>query len=115
MSIAEQKALYEERTGNVSRHEDVDRALAALAEGTNGGITSAQGTGLLLSCALAPRYKTYGANSTEDYLRRRGLGVIHGGEHSLRFTPIFDITEKEVNLILELTQDALLNGPVAST
>lgn len=33
MSIAEQKALYEERTGTVTRNEDVDRALARLAEG----------------------------------------------------------------------------------
>ena len=65
-----------------------------------------------VSCALAPRYKTYGANSTEDYLRRQGLGVIHGGERSLRFTPVFDIGAKEVALILELVKDALLNGPV---
>ena len=55
-----------------------------------------------------------GANSTEDYLRRNGLGVIHGGERSLRFTPIFDITKKEVDLIVSLTKDALLNGPTHS-
>ena len=72
---------------------------------------STQGTGLLVSCALASRYKTYGTNSTEDYLRKQGLGVIHGGEHSLRYTPIFDITSKEVDLIVALTRDALLNGP----
>ena len=116
VAIAVLDSFSDERRENIrARGEQLVSGLAALAEGTNGGITSAQGTGLLLSCALAPRYKTYGANSTEDYLRRRGLGVIHGGDHSLRFTPIFDITEKEVNLILELTQDALLNGPVAST
>ena len=44
----------------------------------------------------------------------RSLGVIHGGERSLRFTPIFDIGAKEVELILKLTKDALLNGPVRS-
>ena len=51
-------------------------------------------------------------NSTEDYLRRHGLGVIHGGAHSLRYTPVFDITSKEVDLIVQLTRDALMNGPV---
>ena len=68
-----------------------------------------------MSCALAPRYKTYGTNSTEEYLRKKGLGVIHGGERSLRFTPIFDISAKEVALIIDLIKDALLNGPVRST
>jgi hypothetical protein len=67
---------------------------------------------LLLSCELDSRYKVYGANSTEEYLRKHGLGVIHGGEHSLRYTPVFDIGAKEVDLIVELTRDALLNGPV---
>lgn len=85
--------------------------LSALIQETDGAVTSAQGTGLLVSCALAPRYKTFGTNSTEDYLRRNGLGVIHGGERSLRFTPMFDITEKEVDLIVSLTKDALSNGP----
>lgn len=75
-------------------------------------MTGAQGTGLLVSCALATRYKVYGANSTENYLRKQGSGVIHGGERSLRFTPIFDITSKEVELIIELTKDTMLNGPV---
>jgi acetylornithine/succinyldiaminopimelate/putrescine aminotransferase len=96
------------------RGEELVTGLAALADETNNGITSTQGTGLLVSCALASRYKTYGANSTEDYLRKKGLGVIHGGEHSLRFTPVFDIGAKEVDLILKLTRDALLHGPVRS-
>jgi len=94
-----------------ARGEELANGLHALMEITD-GITSTQGTGLLVSCALAPRYKAYGANSTEDYLRRKGLGVIHGGEHSLRYTPVFDITSKEVDLIVQLTKDALLNGPV---
>jgi acetylornithine/succinyldiaminopimelate/putrescine aminotransferase len=103
-----------ERRENIrSRGKELVDGMAALADETDGGVTRAQGTGLLLSCALAPRYKTYGANSTEDYLRRNGLGVIHGGERSLRFTPIFDISAKEVALVLALTKDALLNGPVA--
>ncbi len=55
----------------------------------------------------------YGTNSTEDYLRRQGLGVIHGGAHSLRYTPRFAVGAEEVELIIELTRDALLNGPRA--
>ncbi len=97
-----------------TRGEELVRGLAALAGETNGGITNTQGTGLLVSCALDRRYKIYGANSTEEYLRKKGLGVIHGGEQSLRYTPVFDISAKEVDLIIELTKDALLNGPVRS-
>ena len=99
------------RENIVARGEQLVAGLAALAEETDGGVTGAQGTGLLASCELAPRYKTYGANSTEDYLRKIGLGVIHGGAHSLRYTPVFDLTSKEVDLIVQLTKDALLNGP----
>ena len=94
-----------------NRGQDLVAGLAALAAETDDGIMAAQGTGLLVSCELASRYKCHGANSTEDYLRKKGLGVIHGGEHSLRYTPVFDIGDKEVNLIIEMTKDALLNGP----
>lgn len=101
-----------ERRDNIRvRGKELVAGMLALVDETNGAVTGAQGTGLLLSCSLAPRYKVYGANSTEDYLRKNGLGVIHGGECSLRYTPIFDITKKEVALILQLTKDAVLNGP----
>ena len=86
--------------------------LAALVDETDGAVVSAQGTGLLLSCELDERYKIHGTNSTEDYLRRIGLAVIHGGEHSLRFTPVFNIREKEVDLIVDLVRQALAEGPV---
>ena len=85
--------------------------LQEAARGLDGAITKVQGTGLLLSCELDARYKCYGANSTEEYLRRNGLGVIHGGTNSLRFTPHFRMTEAEGELIVDLTRDALLNGP----
>src|SRR5690606_4729252 len=88
----------------VERLEEAARSL-------DGAITKVQGTGLLLSCELDARYKCYGANSTEEYLRRNGLGVIHGGTNSLRFTPHFRMTEAEGELIVDLTRDALLNGP----
>ena len=85
----------------------------ALAAEKSAGIVGAQGTGLLLSCELDKRYKTYGSNSTEDYLRRLGLAVIHGGKGSLRYTPVFNIGEKEVELIVRLTRQALRDGPTA--
>jgi len=95
-----------------ARGKQLVDGLAALADETDGAVLSAQGTGLLLSCELAPRFKVFGENSTEEYLRKLGLGVIHGGEHSLRFTPVFDIGAREVQLILDLTRDALKHGPV---
>jgi acetylornithine/succinyldiaminopimelate/putrescine aminotransferase len=114
VAIAVMDSFGDERRENIRlRGKQLVDGLSALIAETDGGITGAQGTGLLLSCALAPKFKTFGTNSTEDYLRKNGLGVIHGGERSLRFTPIFDITAKEVDLILALTKDAILNGPVA--
>lgn len=93
------------------RGRELVERMAALADETDGAIVNAQGTGLLLSCELDEKRKVFGANSVEDYLRKHGLAVIHGGEHSLRFTPVFNLGTKEVDLIIDLTRDALINGP----
>ncbi len=78
----------------------------------DGAITKIQGTGLLFSCELAAdQYKCFGADSTEEYLRKHGIGVIHGGENSLRFTPHFAVTSDEVDLVVAAVRDALQNGP----
>ncbi|MEO7251982.1 MAG: ornithine/acetylornithine aminotransferase, partial [Arenimonas sp.] len=74
-------------------------------------ITRVQGTGLLFSCELDPAFKCFGTGSTEEYLREGGLGVIHGGTNSLRFTPHFGITSAEVDLMIAHVRQALLNGP----
>ncbi len=95
-----------------SRGAELVKRMQMLAEELGDAITGVQGTGLLFSCELDERYKVYGTNSTEDYLRRQGLGVIHGGARSLRFTPRFELGSDEVDLIVELTRNALLNGPV---
>ena len=76
-----------------------------------GLITKVQGTGLLFSCELSADFKCYGSGSTEEYLRERGFGVIHGGANSLRFTPTFGVTDAEVDLLVGAVRDALLNGP----
>ncbi|MDG6347463.1 aminotransferase class III-fold pyridoxal phosphate-dependent enzyme [Luteimonas sp. 8-5] len=85
--------------------------LEALKSELGGLITKVQGTGLLFSCELAPQFKGYGAGSSEEWLREQGLGVIHGGENSLRFTPRFDMTADELDLVLGLVKRALLEGP----
>jgi acetylornithine/succinyldiaminopimelate/putrescine aminotransferase len=113
VAVAVLDSLSDERRENIrDRGLELVKGMAALAGETDSGIVSVQGTGLLVSCELDDRYKTYGANSTEDYLRRIGLGVIHGGRQSLRFTPVFDISAREVALILALVKEALLNGPL---
>ena len=76
-----------------------------------GLITKVQGTGLLFSCELAPEFKCYGAGSTEEWLREHGIGVIHGGANSLRFTPTFMVTSAEVDLVVDTVKQALLQGP----
>ncbi len=90
--------------------EFVDK-LNALKNELGGLITKVQGTGLLFSCELAPEYKCYGAHSTEEYMRERGVVVIHGGVNSLRFTPHFGVTSAEVDLIVTHLRKALLEGP----
>ena len=97
-----------------ARGKQLLKGLADLKVELGDAITKVQGTGLLLSCELHSRYKCYGANSTEEYLRKQGLGVIHGGTNSLRYTPSFLMTEAEADLVIALTRDALLNGPMGA-
>jgi len=100
------------RRNIVERGREFVDKFESLRTGLDGRITRVQGTGLLFSVELDPRrYKAYGADSTEEYLRLNGINVIHGGENSLRYTPGFDTTSAEVDLIVEATRDALLNGP----
>lgn len=95
------------------RGRELVEKLTALQKELGGRITKVQGTGLLVSAELDPgRYKNYGANSTEEYMRKHGINVIHGGSNALRYTPSFDITSEGVDLIVECTRDAILNGPV---
>ena len=85
--------------------------LEALKDELGGRITKVQGTGLLFSCELAPGYKGYGTGSTEEWMREQGIGVIHGGENSLRFTPHFAVSEDELKLVVAMVKRALLEGP----
>ena len=93
------------------RGRDALAKLEALKSELGGLITKVQGTGLLFSCELSPQFKGYGAGSTEEWMREHGIGVIHGGENSLRFTPRFDMTAEELELLVSLVKRALLEGP----
>jgi 4-aminobutyrate aminotransferase-like enzyme len=85
--------------------------LEALKAELPGLITKVQGTGLLFSCELSTEFKGYGTGSTEEWMRERGIGVIHGGENSLRFTPTFSVTSEELDLLIGMIKRALLEGP----
>ncbi|MGH8029612.1 MAG: aminotransferase class III-fold pyridoxal phosphate-dependent enzyme [Arenimonas sp.] len=105
-------ALTPELRANVRARgqESLDK-LNKLKDELGGLITKVQGTGLLFSCELDPAFKCYGAGSTEEFMREHGIGVIHGGTNSLRFTPHFAITSEEVDLIVDHVRQALLKGP----
>ena len=94
-----------------TRGQQAVAKLEALKAELGGRITKVQGTGLLFSCELSKEYKGYGTGSTEEWMREQGIGVIHGGENSLRFTPHFAMAEDELDLLIGMVKRALLEGP----
>ena len=94
-----------------SKGKELVSRLQQLASELNGLITGVQGTGLLVSCELHPDFESYGFDSIERYMRTRGVGVIHGGTNSLRFTPHFNVSSDEIDLIVDAVKQALLEGP----
>ncbi len=71
-------------------------------------VVEVQGTGLLLCAELDPEtLPVIGFGSVEEWCRRQGLGVIHGGSNALRFTPHFAITSDEIDMIIEIIRQAL--------
>ena len=112
VALATLGELTDEVRANIrARGKEFVDKLNALKDELGGLITKVQGTGLLFSCELAPQFKCYGAGSTEEYLRERGVGVIHGGVNSLRFTPHFNVTSAEIDLVVAHVRKALLEGP----
>jgi acetylornithine/succinyldiaminopimelate/putrescine aminotransferase len=94
-----------------NRGAEAVQKLEQLKSELGGLITRVQGTGLLFSCELSKEFKGYGIGSTEEWMRERGIGVIHGGENSLRFTPHFAIDGDELDLLITMVRRALLDGP----
>jgi acetylornithine/succinyldiaminopimelate/putrescine aminotransferase len=99
------------RTNIRERGKEAIAKFEALKTELGGLITKVQGTGLLFSCELAPQFKGYGVGSTEEWLREHGMGVIHGGANSLRFTPHFMVDSEEIDLLVSMVKRALVEGP----
>ena len=103
------EALTPELRANIQdRGHDFIDGLNGLMEEFPEIVLKVQGTGLLFSAELHPAIEVVGFSGIETWLRKNGLGVIHGGENSLRFTPHFAITKHEVNLIIDLVRDGIL-------
>lgn len=64
-------------------------------------IQGVQGSGLLFAISIDQnKAPVVGPEGLEDACRRAGIGVIHGGVNSLRFTPVFAISSSEIDLII---------------
>jgi acetylornithine/succinyldiaminopimelate/putrescine aminotransferase len=73
-------------------------------------ITEVAGTGLLFAAHVNPsKWKVVGFGELEETMRQRGIGVIHGGENALRFTPHFHVTSAEIDLVIGVLR-AILAG-----
>ena len=71
-------------------------------------VTLVQGTGLLLCAELDPeRFPVVGFGGIEEWCREQGLGVIHGGQNALRFTPHFGLTGSEIDMIVSIVRNCL--------
>lgn len=65
-------------------------------------IEDVHGTGLLFCLAINKKViDVVGFDGLENKVRKVGIGVIHGGENALRFTPWFGITSAEIKLICD--------------
>ncbi len=85
--------------------------LEALAAELPGVIMKVQGTGLLVSAELdATRFQVNGDDGIEARMRRAGIGVIHGGKNALRFTPPFQITSAEIELVIDVMRRVLVEA-----
>jgi acetylornithine/succinyldiaminopimelate/putrescine aminotransferase len=89
------------------RGEQLVAGFRQLAAEFPGVVTDVQGTGLLCSCELVSTLEVVGFHGLETWLRKHGLGVIHGGENSLRFTPHFALTADEADLIVDLVRQGI--------
>ena len=90
------------------RGAEMVEKLEALQEQYPNEILEVQGTGLLVCAELDPeRFQVVGFDMVEVWCRKHGLGVIHGGVNALRYTPNFNITSEEVDLVVDLTRQAI--------
>ncbi len=66
------------------------------------------GSGLLLAAHIKEPYSSFGKPTSIEHISRRlGVNVIHGGKNALRFTPVFTMTDKEVDLVVNNLDQAI--------
>ena len=100
------------RQNIVDRGKDAVEGFRKLAKEYPNVIDKVQGTGLLFSVAINPKvFDVVGHHGLETWLRKHGIGVIHGGTNSLRYTPVFDITAAEIDLLVAGLRVALEKAP----
>ncbi len=85
------------------------KRLAELKEAHPHLISAVHGTGLIVCAEMNPtRVQATGQKGLEGKLRRLGVSTVHAGKNGLRFTPHFEITTAEIDMILEVVEQALL-------
>ena len=110
VAVAVLSSLTPELRDNIrARGAEFVAKLERAATDLDGPITAVQGTGLLVSCAFEPGIKSHGPGSVEEEMRRHGVGVIHGGRNSVRYTPHFAVTSAEIDLIVDATRAAVVS------
>jgi acetylornithine/succinyldiaminopimelate/putrescine aminotransferase len=97
-------SITEELRQNIrDRGKEFVAGFEQLAKEFPGSIDRVVGTGLMVCALLNPqKYVVVGEGGFEQWLRVNGCEMIHGGDHGLRFTPAFDITSAEVDMIVKL-------------
>jgi len=102
------------RTNVVEKGRELLKGFEELAKAFPEIVVKCQGQGLLCAIEINPDVlKVVGHGQLEEYLRCRGIGVIHGGKNALRFTPHFGITSKEISLVLKHLKEAFEKAPRA--
>jgi acetylornithine/succinyldiaminopimelate/putrescine aminotransferase len=109
VACAVMDAITDDVRANIrERGRNFRLAFDELAREFPGAIEQVVGTGLMVSAMLNPsRYRVLGEGGFEQYLRTNGIEMIHGGDTGLRFTPAFDITREEVDLIVFIVRRGL--------
>ncbi len=103
------KVTPELRANIIEKGDEFLLKLGGLQKEFPNEITLVQGSGLLLCAELNPEtLPVVGFGCVEEWCRLNGLGVIHGGKNALRFTPHFDITSEEIDLVIDIVRNCLM-------
>jgi acetylornithine/succinyldiaminopimelate/putrescine aminotransferase len=104
-------AIGDETRANIrDRGRDFLDGLQRVSQEFPGAIDQVVGTGLMVSATLNPaRYRVLGGGGFEEYLRTHGIEMIHGSDTGLRFTPPFDVTRDEIDLIVSVVRQGLVD------